>query len=50
MQGAWLNLRVFKEQLGAMPADELLLTRGERQFYRIVRSGSDALQIEALTP
>ena len=47
MQGAWLNLRVFKEQLGAMPANDLLLTRGDRYSYRIARSGPDSVSIEA---
>lgn len=47
MQGAWLNLRVFKEQLGAMPADYLLLTRREREYYRISRTGPESLRIEA---
>ncbi len=49
LQGAWLNLRVFKEQLGAMPADELLLARGERQFYGIRRLAAEGIQIEAIS-
>jgi hypothetical protein len=48
LRGAWLNLRVFKEQLGAMLTDSLLLSHGERRFYRIDRTGPESLHVVAV--
>lgn len=47
LRGAWLNLRVFKESLGSMASGELLLSRGERRFFRIHRS-ANAIGVEEL--
>ncbi|MDO9410097.1 NERD domain-containing protein kinase family protein [Patulibacter sp.] len=48
MQGAWLNLRVFKDQLAALPTNALLLSRDDREFFRVVREpGQATLRMEA---
>ena len=35
LRGTWLNLRVFKDQLAAVPTNALLLSRDDREFYEI---------------
>ena len=35
LRGTWLNLRVFKDQLAALPTDTLLLSRDDREFLEI---------------
>jgi serine/threonine protein kinase len=35
LRGTWLNLRVFKERLASIPRDSILLSKDDREFYRI---------------
>ena len=42
LRGAWLNLRIFKEQLASVPSDSLLLIRSDGDAYRIARSSDRA--------
>jgi hypothetical protein len=37
LRGAWLNLRIFKDQLASIPADSLLLGVNDRAFHTIAR-------------
>jgi hypothetical protein len=43
LQGAWLNLRIFKEQLASMGSSSLLLSRDDDQFFNIERMGREAV-------
>jgi hypothetical protein len=50
LRGAWLNLRLFKERLAAMPSDELVINVSANDFFRIQRVGSDGnVVVEAAT-
>jgi serine/threonine protein kinase len=50
LRGAWLNLRIFKEQLASAPSDSLLLSRDDRRFFRVTRvSGEHAIDVEAVS-
>jgi hypothetical protein len=47
LRGAWLNLRIFKDQLASVPSDALLLSRDDREFFRIRRlPGEAAVAVE----
>jgi hypothetical protein len=37
LRGAWLNLRIFKDQLAGVPSDRLLLSRDDREFFSLSR-------------
>ncbi len=41
LRGTWLNLRVFKERLASLPMESLLLSKDDREFYRISREAHD---------
>lgn len=45
LRGAWLNLRIFKEQLATFGADTLLLTRDDRGVYRIAKGPEGAVEV-----
>lgn len=38
LRGAWLNLRIFKDQIARLRTDSLLLSRDDRTFHRVVRT------------
>jgi hypothetical protein len=42
LRGAWLNLRIFKDQLATLPSDTLLLSRDDREFFSVRRVPSAA--------
>jgi serine/threonine protein kinase len=45
-RGAWLNLRIFKDQLASIPSDSLLLGTDDRVFHRVERvAGERALRV-----
>jgi serine/threonine protein kinase len=46
LRGAWLNLRIFKDQLAAFGAETLLLTLDDERFFRIRTSVEGAIKIE----
>jgi serine/threonine protein kinase len=46
LRGAWLNLRIFKDQLAAFGADTLLLTLDDRRFFRVEADDAGAVAIE----
>ena len=46
LRGAWLNLRIFKDQLAAFGADTLLLTLDDRRFFRVAADDTGAVSIE----
>jgi hypothetical protein len=48
LRGTWLNLRVFKERLASIPRDSILLSKDDREFYRI--AGDVDLQRITATP
>jgi serine/threonine protein kinase len=37
LRGAWLNLRIFKEQVARLRTDSLLLSNDDRRFHRVTR-------------
>jgi hypothetical protein len=45
LRGTWLNLRIFKDQVARLRTDELLLSRDDRTFHHVRRSG-DGRQIK----
>jgi serine/threonine protein kinase len=46
LRGAWLNLRIFKDQLASIPADSLLLGVDDRTFHTIERvKGERAIRL-----
>jgi serine/threonine protein kinase len=46
LRGAWLNLRIFKDQLAAFGADTLLLTLDDRHFFQVKADDTGAVAIE----
>lgn len=42
LRGAWLNLRIFKDQLASVPSESLLLSRDDRLFFRLSRTEDSA--------
>lgn len=46
LRGAWLNLRIFKDQLASLPSDALLLSRDDRHFFNVRRVDGPAVAVE----
>ena len=45
LKGFFLNLLMFKKQLTALPAQSIILTEDEIQFYRLEKTGAKTLAI-----
>ena len=45
LRGAWLNLRIFKEHLATFGADSLLLTRDDREYFKISKNHDGAVVV-----
>lgn len=45
LKGFFLNLLMFKKQLTALPAQAIILTEDELQFYRLEKTGAKTLAI-----
>ena len=47
LRGAWLNLRIFKDQLASVPSDSVLLSRDDRHLFKVRRVvGVPAVEVE----
>ena len=48
MRAFFLNLLMFKKQLMALPAKELLLTETDYQIYKLIRTPQNGVALSTL--